>query len=788
MRLYNTLTRSEETFAPGPDNTVRMYTCGLTVYARGHIGNFRTFVCVDVLRRTLRHLLGYQVRQVMNFTDVDDRTIAGAQKAGMDLRAYTDQYIAAFREDARALGLEDGRGEPARDRRGEHRGDGRSDRARSSSNGHTYRSDGSVYFKISTLPGYGKLAHLDHEGMKPGARVDADNYAKEDARDFVLWKATKPGRADLGRRSIRRAGPGWHLECSAMALRLLGEPPIDIHTGGIDLIFPHHENEIAQSEGATGKPFSRFWVHVEYLLVDEQKMSKSLGNTYTIPDVVARGLPAVGGALPAAVGALPQAAELHLGEPGQAEEALRRLTDFLARLETVTRDGVAPRGRRARRARRGTAFADAMQRRSEHRGRARRDVRAGARAQLGDRRRASSAPATCRRSRAAFDGFDRVLGVLSLRRAEDEQPPVPVDEIERLIEERHAARRRRDFAAADRIRDDLAARGVLLEDSPAARAGSESMRHAEVQHDRSPIIRTPLPGPQGQGAHRARRSGRLAVLHARLSARHRARLRARWSRTSTATSSSTARPASPSTPPATRIPTSSRRSPSRRRSSCTCRAPISTTSRRCGWPRSSRRSRRSTAACDRSSATRAPKRSRRASSWRATRPDGTNIIAFLGGFHGRTHGLAVADGQQGDPAPRLRAADAGRVSRAVPGLLSLPARARRRRPARPSASTSSSISCSCTSSRPTKSRRSSSSRFRARAATSSRRIEFLQRLRELTKQHGILLVADEVQSGMGRTGKMFAIEHAGVEPDIDRDRQGHRVGPAARRRGGARRI
>jgi cysteinyl-tRNA synthetase len=145
-----------------------------------------------------------------------------------------------------------------------------------------------VYFKIATLPGYGKLARLDHEGMQPGARVDSDNYAKEDARDFVLWKGTKPGEPtwDLVDPPGR---PGWHLECSAMALRLLGAPPIDIHAGGIDLIFPHHENEIAQSEGATGKPFSRFWVHVEYLQVDDQKMSKSLGNTYTIPDIVARG-------------------------------------------------------------------------------------------------------------------------------------------------------------------------------------------------------------------------------------------------------------------------------------------------------------------------------------------------------------------------------------------------------------------------------------------------------------------------------------------------------------------
>ena len=250
MRLYNTLTRSEEAFGPAVDGTVRMYTCGLTVYARGHIGNFRTFVCIDVLRRTLKHLLGYRMRHVMNFTDVDDRTIAGAHKAGMDLRSFTDQYIAAFREDARALGLEDVEDTPRATDQVNLRAMADLVDALDRT-GHTYRSDGSIYFKISTLPSYGQLARLDREGMKPGARVDSDNYAKEDARDFVLWKAAKEGEPswDLVDPPGR---PGWHLECSAMALRLLGEPPIDIHAGGIDLVFPHHENEIAQSEAATG--------------------------------------------------------------------------------------------------------------------------------------------------------------------------------------------------------------------------------------------------------------------------------------------------------------------------------------------------------------------------------------------------------------------------------------------------------------------------------------------------------------------------------------------------------
>jgi cysteinyl-tRNA synthetase len=463
MRLYNTLTRTEEPFAPAQGRTVRMYTCGLTVYARGHIGNFRTFICVDVLRRTLRYLLGYDVRQVMNFTDVDDRTIVGAQKAGMDLRSYTDQYIAMFREDAQSLGLEPVEESPRATDEANIRAMADLIRALEK-NGHTYVSDGSIYFKISTLPDYGKLAHLDHDGMKPGARVDADSYAKEDARDFVLWKATKPDEPTWT--IVDPPGrPGWHLECSAMALRLLGEPPIDIHAGGIDLIFPHHENEIAQSEGATGRPFSRFWVHVEYLIVDEQKMSKSLGNTYTIPDVVAKGF------RPSAVRYLLLSAHYRKqlnftwDSLAAAEKALQRLTDFLARLDAVSRAGshadLASRVEGAR-----AAFADAM----------RDDLNTaaalGAMFELVSDLNSAIDAGTLGTGdvptvQQAFAEFDRVLGVLSLRRAEDDRPPVPVEEIERLIEDRQTARRRRDFAAADRIRDDLAARGVLLEDSAA---------------------------------------------------------------------------------------------------------------------------------------------------------------------------------------------------------------------------------------------------------------------------------------------------------------------------------
>jgi cysteinyl-tRNA synthetase len=439
LRIYNTLSRREEEFGPSRDNTVRMYVCGPTVYARAHIGNFRTYVCVDVLRRTLKHLCGYAMREAINYTDVDDKTIDGAQR-GIEApeetpRATDEANLHAMGDLVAALGR----------------------------NGHTYTRDGSTYFKISTLSDYGKLARLDHDGMKLGVSVDVDEYTKDDVRDFVLWKASKPGEPtwDVGAGPGR---PGWHLECSAMALRLLGEPPIDIHAGGIDLIFPHHENELAQSEGATRKPFSRFWVHVEHLFVENEKMSKSLGNVYTLPDVIARGH------RPSALRYLLLSShyrkQLNFTWAGmeQAEESLRRIVDCLARLETVSADlssaTVQASIDKARAAFREALLDDL----NTAAGLAAifdlvRDLNAAIDAKNIGRENADAA-------RRTIDEFDCVLGVVTLRRAEDAQPPVPVDEIERLIEERKAARTRRDFAAADGIRNALAERGILLEDNP----------------------------------------------------------------------------------------------------------------------------------------------------------------------------------------------------------------------------------------------------------------------------------------------------------------------------------
>ena len=466
MRLYNTLTRREEEFAPLRDNTVRMYTCGLTVYARGHIGNFRTFVASDVLRRVLRHEAGFEMRHVINFTDVDDRTIAESQKAGMPLREYTARFIEAYREDAAALGLEQPEEMPRATDDENIAAMGRTIVALEA-NGHTYRSEGSIYFKISTLPEYGKLARLDHSGIKSGARVDADKYEKDDARDFVLWKATRPGEPtwDPG---IGPGRPGWHIECSAMALRLLGEPPIDLHAGGIDLIFPHHENEIAQAEGATGKPFSRFWFHSEHLMIEDEdrsaeKMSKSLGNVYNLEDIRSRGF------RPSALRYLylgthyRKQLKFSWSAMAQAEESLRRLTDFLARLAQLPEREANPEIA-ARLEEAGNAFHEHVSA----------DVNtAAALGVLFDLVRALNTAIDSGEAgshdaaviRTAFERFDRVLGVLALRQHEDEQPPVPVAEIEEMIEARRAARRARSFAEADRIRAELDSRGIVLEDT-----------------------------------------------------------------------------------------------------------------------------------------------------------------------------------------------------------------------------------------------------------------------------------------------------------------------------------
>ena len=334
--------------------------------------------------------------------------------------------------------------------------------------GHTYRSEGSIYFRIASLPSYGKLARLDHEGIQPGARVDSDSYAKQDARDFVLWKATKPGERtwDLG---IGPGRPGWHIECSAMALRLLGEPPIDIHAGGVDLVFPHHENEIAQAEGATGQPFVRFWVHVSSSTGREKDVevarqhlhgARILDKGYAAPPCSA-----------ADFSSLPQAADVQLRILDQAEAALARLADFMTRVARSR----PTQGQRRRRDVRGVGRSDRTTR-ARASSRAHRDDLnvPGALGVLFDLVREMNAAMDSRTIGqgdatailSTFEECDKVLGVLALRDAEDASPPVPALEIDSLILERREARRHRNFDRADEIRRELEARGILLEDSP----------------------------------------------------------------------------------------------------------------------------------------------------------------------------------------------------------------------------------------------------------------------------------------------------------------------------------
>ena len=283
IQFHNTLTGRTEPFVPLNPGEIRCYTCGPTVYDFAHIGNFRTFVFQDILRRYLKSK-GFRVIQVMNLTDVDDRIIQKAAAAGLSIREYTDKYIQAYLDDRRALNLEP----PEHVARAtEHIDDMVKLIQRLIAKGFTYTIEGSIYFRISKFPAYGKLSRIDVAGMQTGARVDMDRYDKDNARDFALWKAPKPGE-HFWETSIGPGRPGWHIECSAMAMKYLGDT-LDIHSGGVDLTFPHHENEIAQSEAATGKQFVRYWLHAEHLLVDHEKMSKSLGNFATLRELFAHG-------------------------------------------------------------------------------------------------------------------------------------------------------------------------------------------------------------------------------------------------------------------------------------------------------------------------------------------------------------------------------------------------------------------------------------------------------------------------------------------------------------------
>jgi len=329
LRLYNTLSRSIEEFKPRVDNEVRMYACGPTVYDYGHIGNFRTFIAVDILRRFLRQS-GYRLHHVMNITDVDDKIIRNSARQHLTVQQYTEKYEKAFLEDAATLNIE----QPELVRATQHIEEMAKFIAQLEKKGFAYRTDdGSYYYRIAKFPEYGKLSKKDFAGMEDGARVDVDEYEKDNARDFALWKAPKPEEA-FWETSIGPGRPGWHIECSVMSMEELGET-FDIHTGGEDLIFPHHENEIAQSEAFTGKPFVRFWVHARFLLVEGEKMSKSLGNFFTLRDLVLQGHKP--SSIRYLLGSVPYRNQLNFTFDGlrQAAESVQRLRNFHSRLSTA---------------------------------------------------------------------------------------------------------------------------------------------------------------------------------------------------------------------------------------------------------------------------------------------------------------------------------------------------------------------------------------------------------------------------------------------------------------------
>jgi cysteinyl-tRNA synthetase len=455
LKLRNTLTRTREEFKPLENNTVRMYACGPTVYGYGHIGNFRTFVAVDVLRRYLKYLR-YNVIHVMNITDIEDKIIRDMRAAGKGLEEFTSFYTEEFLRDVDILHIE----HPELMPRATHHIDEMVEiMQRLKANGHTYESEGSLYFKIATLPTYGKLSGLKLEGNLAGARVDVDEYEKDDARDFVLWKAPKEDDEPRWQTPFGVGRPGWHLECSAMAMKYLGES-FDIHCGGVDLIFPHHENEIAQSEGATGKPFVKYWFHVEFLSVEGEKMSKSKGNFYTVRDLVEKGFSA--DAIRYLLLSVPYSTQLNFTLDGLkgAESAIEKLRNFRRRVKET--DGNAEPHPRIQEilARAKTEFEAAMND----------DLNtSGALAALFDLRRDVNTAidaeefgeADKTNVLALLASFDSVLGILGEEKVETLEA-----EIEALIEARYAARKNRDFARADQIRNDLAERGIILEDTP----------------------------------------------------------------------------------------------------------------------------------------------------------------------------------------------------------------------------------------------------------------------------------------------------------------------------------
>jgi cysteinyl-tRNA synthetase len=454
LRFYNTLTQQVEPFSPLSGNTVRMYTCGPTVYNYIHIGNLRTFTFQDILRRVLR-ANGYKLDHVMNITDVEDKIIRAAAAANQSIYEYTAQYTQAFLEDMATLRLE-----PPEHmvKATDHIQEMASAIEKLNELGFTYKTDGSIYYRIAKFPSYGKLSHNDFTGIRAGARVDVDEYDKADARDFVLWKAQKDGEPGWDT-PIGCGRPGWHIECSVMAMKYLGET-LDIHTGGVDLMFPHHENEIAQSEALTGKPFVRYWLHAEHLIVEGQKMSKSLGNFFTLRDLVEKGYSPE--SVRYLLASVPYRKKLNFTFEGlkAAATSIDRLRNYRLRLQGAFQPGInekiLERTVAAREAFRQALdedlnTAEALAAVFEY-------VRDTNTAMDSGELRAMNASNAI----AFIEYFDSIFAVL---RPSEGRGGLSDSEIDALVSERNAAKKSRDFARADQIREALAAQNIILEDT-----------------------------------------------------------------------------------------------------------------------------------------------------------------------------------------------------------------------------------------------------------------------------------------------------------------------------------
>jgi cysteinyl-tRNA synthetase len=456
LKFRNTLSGRVEEFHPLNEGEAKFYYCGPTVWNYGHIGNFRSAVAADILRRYLK-FKGFKVTHVMNITDVEDRIIAMSQEAGLSIDDYTAKYIEALWEDFDALGCERPDIVPRATR---HIPEMVTLIEKLLANEHAYESDGSIYYRIASFPEYGKLSKINFAGNIAGAseRVDTDKYEKEDARDFALWKAPDSETEPAWDSSIGRGRPGWHIECSAMSMKYLGET-FDIHAGGIDLVFPHHENEIAQSEGATGKQFVRYWIHFEHLKVDGETMSKSKGNYYTFRDVVEKGYSPAG--IRYFLLSVPYNKQLNFtfDALAGAEKTVASLRDFRARLsEAKTESGnneklheAATRALKEFEEGMDDDFNTSIALAAIHN--LSREVNTAlARKQVKEENKKELLQLLTR--------FDSVLNVLG-----DQRTEMLDSEVQAMIDERQEARRRRDFGRADEIRIELADRGIILEDT-----------------------------------------------------------------------------------------------------------------------------------------------------------------------------------------------------------------------------------------------------------------------------------------------------------------------------------